>query len=346
MPSKDLPSFLRLLQEECEGVIPFERFMREALYHPRFGYYSAHIADVGPRGDFSTSATLDQGLGMAIAVWVKERSKAFKWNRTSVIEVGAGSGSLASTVLRSLGWLKRLSTDYTIIETSPVLRRRQQELLKGRRVVWNNSVEEALQRSGGRALIFSNELVDAFPCRLFECTDTAWKELGVSIGTDGSLREVFLEKTPNQNEFSTFSHVPKGQRIERHDSYRDWLKSWIHHWREGSMLTIDYGDAEEHLYERRPQGSLRAYWKHQRHTGIDVYARFGRQDITADINFSDLIDWGKETACKTISLTTQREFLMTWLPERKLRKISKRFVSTGDAGDAFRILEQESRNRL
>ena len=340
MPSKDLPSFLRLLQEECDGVIPFERFMREALYHPRFGYYFAHIDDVGPRGDFSTSATLDQGLGIAIAAWVKERSKAFKWNRTSVIEVGAGSGALASTVLGNLGCLKRLRTDYTIIETSPVLRSRQQELLRGRRVVWGNSMEEALQRSKGKALIFSNELVDAFPCHLFERTDTAWKELGVSIGADGSLREVFLEKTPIQNEFAAFCHLPKGQRIERQDSYRDWLKSWSPHWREGSMLTIDYGDAEEHLYERRLQGSLRAYSKHHRYTGIDVYARFGRQDITADVNFSDLIRWGEESGMKTVSNTTQRAFLMAWLPKKKRKITSDRFTHPGDAGDAFRILEQ------
>ena len=345
MPSKDLPSFLRLLQEECDGVIPFERFMREALYHPRFGYYSTHIADVGPRGDFSTSATLDQGLGIAIAAWVKERSNAFKWNRASVIEVGAGSGALASTVLDNLGWLKRLRTDYTIIETSPVLRGRQQKLLRGRHIVWSDSMEEALQRSKGKALIFSNELVDAYPCRHFELTDTAWKELGVSIGADGSLREVFLEKTVNQNEFAAFCHLPKGQRIERHDSYRNWLKSWSPHWREGSMLTIDYGDAEEHLYERRPQGSLRAYWKHNRNTGIDVYARFGRQDITADVNFSDLIRWGEESGLKTVSNTTQREFLKKWLSEKTATHTSARFTHPDDAGDAFRVLEQQTLNQ-
>ena len=330
-----------MLQEECGGVIPFERFMQEALYHSRFGYYAAHIADVGSRGDFSTSATLDQGLGTAIAEWIKKRSKALKWNRIFVIEVGAGNGALASTVLRNLGWLKRLRSDYTIVETSPVLKLRQQNLLRGYSVVWADSMEEALQRSGGRALIFSNELVDAFPCRLFERTEAGWKELGVSIGSDVSLREVFLEKNPNQREFHGFSHLAKGQRIEKHDSYRHWLRSWKDYWKEGALLTIDYGDTEANLYERRTMGSLRAYWKHQRHVGMDVYARFGRQDMTADVNFSDLIHWGEESGWKTLHLSTQREFLKKWLPLKKTAHASGRFESPGDAGDAFRILEQE-----
>lgn len=206
-------------------------------------------------------------------------------------------------------------------------------------------MEEALQRSGGRALIFSNELVDAFPCRLFEHTDTAWRELGVSLGTDGSLSEVFLEKDPDQDEFHAFRHLPKGQRIERHDSYRDWLVSWRHAWKEGSLLTIDYGDTEEHLYEKRPRGSLRAYWKHQRYTGMDVYARFGRQDITSDINFSALMRWGEECRWKTLCLSSQREFLKKWLPEKRGADASDRFTHPDDAGDAFRILEQQSQNR-
>ena len=111
------------------------------------------------------------------------------------------------------------------------------------------------------------------------------------------------------------------------------------------MLTIDYGDAEEHLYERRPQGSLRAYWKHQRHTGIDVYARFGRQDITSDINFSALKHWGEECRWKTLSLSSQREFLKKWLSEKTAEVASDRFTDPDDAGDAFRVFEQQPLNR-
>jgi len=315
--------------------------MQEALYHPQFGYYTAHITDVGARGDFSTAATLDEGLGIAIAAWIKDRSKALQWNRTFVIEVGAGSGALASTVLRHLGWVKRLRTDYTIVEASPILRKRQQEALRGRRVAWCHSMEEALKQSGGRALIFSNELVDAFPCRLFERVDSGWKEVGVYFGADGSLREVLLDHEEQGTSCKEFAHFAIGQRFERHDSYRSWLRSWRDEWKEGHLLTIDYGEPAETLYVKKPRGSLRAYWKHRRYTGMEIYARFGRQDITADINFSNLIKWGEESGWKMVSLNSQREFLMAWLTREKGEKLSSRFTTPGEAGDAFRLLEQK-----
>ena len=315
--------------------------MQEALYHPQFGYYTAHISDVGARGDFSTATTLDEGLGIAIAEWIKDRSKALQWNRTSVIEVGAGSGALASTVLCHLGWIKRLRTEYTIVEASPILRKRQQEALRGRRVAWCHSMEEALKHLGGRALIFSNELVDAFPCRLFERVDSGWKEVGVYFANDGSLREVLLDLQDDEPKCPEFAHFPIGQRFERHDSYGSWLRSWRDGWKEGHLLTIDYGEPAETLYEKKPHGSLRAYWKHRRYTGLEVYARFGRQDITADINFSDLIQWGEESGWKMVSLNSQREFLMAWLTQKKRNKVSTRFTTPGEAGDAFRLLEQK-----
>lgn len=339
MTANDLLVFLRSVQEECGGAIPFERFMKEALYHPMFGYYSAHIADVGRQGDFATSATLGQGLGIAIAEWIQARSRSSGWRRIPVIEIGAGNGFLASAVLRHLGWLGRLRTDYTIVETSPILRKRQQELLRGLRVTWADSMREALRASGGHALIFSNELVDAFPCRLFERGERGWKELGLSIGGDGSLREVFLAQEPAGENWDAFRHLPQGQRIESHHAYRDWLDSWRKEWHSGALLTIDYGERAEHLHDRRPKGSLRAYWKHRRFLGRDIYARFGRQDLTADVNFSDLMAWGDALGWRTAAYTTQREFLWRWT--RGKESDGDLFPLSGEgAGDAFKVLEQ------
>jgi SAM-dependent MidA family methyltransferase len=333
---------LRRVQEECGGAIPFDRFMREALYHPTLGYYTAQIADVGREGDFSTSATLDQGLGMSIAAWIMERARASGWRRIPVIEVGAGSGHLARTILKHLGWLGRLKTSYTIVEASLILKRRQQDLLRGRGVVWVESMEQALKRSGGRTLIFSNELVDAFPCRLFERTENGWSEVGVQLSPDNSILEVLIPLKADDPWFGQFENCAPGHRVERHDSYNEWLRSWRPEWTEGSMLTIDYGDQQTAQSRLPIRGTLRAYWKHQRFTGREIYARFGKQDITADVNFSDLIRWGEELGWRSESLASQREFLETHLSRRQIGRTSDRFTSHGEAGDAFMVLEQSS----
>jgi SAM-dependent MidA family methyltransferase len=341
--SHDLLRFLQGVQEECGGVIPFARFMQEALYHPTLGYYSSQIHDVGSAGDFSTSATLDPLLGEAIAKWIIARAQEKGWKRIPVIEVGAGSGLLARSVLRHLDWKTRWHIDYMICETSPILRSKQQKSLGWHGVQWMDSLKAGLERSGGRALIFSNELVDAFPCRVFQKSKEGWWELGIILHPEGSLSETtFPPIVPIHPDawFADFTGLPDGQRVERHDSYHEWLGAWGALWKEGYLLTIDYGDVAQNLYSSRPAGSLRAYWKHERITGSQVYARFGKQDLTADVNFSDLIAWGQSLGWREESFTTQREFLSRGISPTKIFGSSSRFLIPGDVGDAFKVLEQ------
>lgn len=330
---------LKRVQEECGGVIPFHRFMREALYHPTLGYYSAKIADVGAGGDFSTSATLGNQLGASIAAWIRAKGDELGWRTIPVIEIGAGNGSLAKTVLSHLGWKKRLLTGYSIVETSPVLRKLQQKKLRFRGIRWHHSVQEALSQSSGRALIFSNELVDAFPCRLFERTDCGWSEVGVMFSHDNSLHEVLMPLETEDPWFGRFEGLPVGQRLERHDSYGAWLQTWRSQWRQGAMLTIDYGSTDHSTNRPRKEGTLRAYWKHQRLSGADLYARFGKQDLTADVNFSDLKHWGGSLGLKNFLLMNQREFISRFTkttvasPLNHDQQIEK-------AGECFQVLEQ------
>ena len=53
----------------------FEDWMRVALYDPDLGYYAQNVRSVGPRGDFSTAATLHPALGEAVAAWASARRK-------------------------------------------------------------------------------------------------------------------------------------------------------------------------------------------------------------------------------------------------------------------------------
>jgi SAM-dependent MidA family methyltransferase len=199
----------------------------------------------------------------------------------------------------------------------------------------------ALEALEGRALIFNNELVDAFPCKLFEKTPEGWRELGVRLSAEGGLSECFFGEKLDNPWFGKLGQLPTGQRVERHDSYSEWQNSWAASWREGSLLTIDYGDLAQDLYTHSPAGSLRGYWKHRRLTGRDVYSRFGKQDLTADVNFSDLMDWGLQAGWRTLQFTTQREFLQTWC--RKSSESAEKegiLDSPQGAGGAFKVLEQ------
>lgn len=294
-------AFLHALQSELGGTIPFHRFMQEALYNTSFGYYSTRIATVGRRGDFSTMATLDRSLAAGLANWIRSQ------DCRDIIEIGAGSGRLARDILSELGWWKRRRLHYHIVEISTPLRDAQKKLLRGFRVTWHDSPAAALEAVNGHAHLFSNELVDAFPCRVFERTATEWQELHVRI-EGGRILET-LQPVPLP-ESTVFEHAfPPRQRVEVHESCHHWFGNWAPGWKSGAMLTIDYGDSMPALYHRRPNGSLRGYAAHQLLTGLDIYQAPGRCDLTADVNFSDLEKLGLSLGWTPLSHSTLQSFI-------------------------------------
>ena len=109
------------------------------------------------------------------------------------------------------------------------------------------------------------------------------------------------------------------------------------------MLTVDYGDVASRLYDRRPRGTLRGYAHHQLVEGADLYAAPGRRDLTADVNFTDLQEWGTALGLENQTLTTQADFLRQWGPPKQLRSENpaiRYLLDTEGMGGAFRVLEQ------
>lgn len=278
--------------------------MERALHDPEHGYYARRISGVGRRGDFTTAPMLSDAPARAIAKWA---AKALRETRCrDLIEIGPGEGVLAAGVIKRLPWQLRWRTRIHLVETSEPLAKRQRERL-GKRAIWHRDVRDALASCAGNAVIYSNELVDAFPVRRFRKTIEGWQELAVEI--DGNrVHETLLPPAPLPDSSAFLNTHPVGQWIEMHDSYRRHLAGWLPHWKSGRMLTIDYGAETENLYHRRPQGSVRAYLLQQRLEGPGIYQNIGRQDITADVNFTDLQRWSAPYLTEQ-KLTTFGEFL-------------------------------------
>ena len=321
--------FLLDLQEDLGGCIRFDRWMREALYHEKFGYYTANIREFGRRGDFTTWPAISESLGVAVGRWILQHKSS---GCADVIEIGGGNGKLAAAVMKAVGWWKK--PRYHIVEISSRLQEVQQKRL-GSKAVWHVGVSEALEDCDGAAIIISNELVDAFPCRVFKKNGDGWRELALRIEEKAVVEEWIATPLPPSSAFPESWQV--GQRVEVHESVREWLRAWLPGWKSGDMLTIDYGDLCPELYKRRPLGTLRAYAHHQRLEGREAYAGFGLRDLTADVNFSDL---QQEPALFTKAFGTLAEFLSTNGGFERMDRASQALHSTGGAGEAFKFLVQ------
>ena len=309
---------------DVPSPIPFEQFMARALHDPVHGYYARRITAVGRRGDFTTAPMLSETPARAIAKWA---ARALRETRCrDLIEIGPGEGTLAAVVLKNLPLGLRWKTRLHLVETSRPLAARQRDLL-GHRATWHLTMGQALAACGGNAIIYSNELVDAFPVRRFQKTALGWQELAVRIDALKHAHESLLPPAELPDSTAFLDSHPPGQWVEVHESYHRELAAWMPGWHSGRLLTIDYGSEIQDLYHRRPRGTVRGYLHQQRLEGPAIYANPGRQDLTADVNFTDLRNWSQPWVSGQ-HLETFGEFLGT---SSALR----------EAGDAFLALDQQ-----
>lgn len=313
-------------------ALRFDHFMNAVLHHPEFGYYARRIRGIGQRGDFTTTAVLSPALGRAVAHWAATAMR--KTACRNLIELGPGAGTLAAAVLHHLPWRLRHRCRLHLVETSGPLRAKQSQLLT-KHVSWHASAADALRACGGNACLYSNEFADAFAVRRLRQIDGHWQELHLLPG-----HEVWLSSSDLPQSIHITHPWPNGQIIEVHESYQSWLAETLPLWKSGRFLTIDYGARCRDLYHRQPRGSLRAYFHQQALTGPDVYAHPGFQDLTADVNFSDLIQWSSPWV-GSHSLITQREFLLPYIDTADPADLYA--IDPDGPGTAFLCLDQECR---
>ena len=272
----------------------------------------------------------------AIAKWAATAMR--ETGCRNLIEIGPGEGKLSAAVLENLPWLRRRRTRLHLVEISSPLAEVQRKLL-GNKPDWHDSPAKALAACDGEAVIFSNELVDAFPVRRFQKTPDGWLELAVHRDAAGLVREVLMPAAPLPESSGFSDDHTVGQRVEVHDSYHRWLAGWLPLWKAGRLLTIDYGATADVLYQRRPAGTVRAYLLQQRLEGAEIYQNPGRQDLTADVNFTDLMNWSAPFGM-TARLRTAGEFLLDEIdPENP---VDRDLTNQHGAGGAFLVLDQDS----
>src|SRR4029077_13545942 len=172
-----------LMQQElvaAGGWLPFERFMELALYAPGLGYYSAGSVKVGAGGDFVTAPEVSDLFSRCIA---RQCAEVLAHTGGEILELGAGTGRMAGTVLTELAAQNPLPERYAILEVSADLAERQRERLMRlpralrERLVWL----ERLPQRPLHGVMLANEVADALPFRRFRFGAGGVAGLGVVL---------------------------------------------------------------------------------------------------------------------------------------------------------------------
>jgi SAM-dependent MidA family methyltransferase len=347
-----------------DGKITFADFMAGCLYEPGLGYYTSPGKKVGAEGDFYTSSNVHQVFGRLIAWEIHRMWQTMgEPEKFDIIEAGAGNGRLAADVMNTLSELDpRFYAAVTcrLIEAEPSLRDLQQQMLTGHlhKVAWSEPADLASGRLSFSGCLYSNELIDSFPVHLVEMTPTGLKEVYVTASAE-DFGELISE--PSGPELAAYLErlgitLHPGQRAEINLAATAWLKSAAAALGRGFVMTIDYGFAAAELYApHRKNGSLLCYYRHT--IEENPYLRVGQQDITSHVDFTTLVDTGKEAGLETVWFGEQYRFLMgagimeeMMLLEKSAMSESERLknrlglkklmLPDGGMGDTFKVLIQ------
>ncbi len=334
------------------GPISFRDWMQAALYDEREGYYCRRDRmRQGRAGDYRTAPETSPLFAATFAryfakLFVELGSPA----RFTIVECGAGSGQFAHDVLKSLRSQHPEvfnATSYLIDELAATSRAQIAARLvefSDRVIVRSPTVREGQLPNPALSddqasdpitgIIFSNELVDAFPVHRVIGREGTLKELCVGLSDSDDF--VWTESDLNSRVAEYCERIDlrlaEGQIYEVNLEAEAFIARAASLIQTGLLITVDYGAERGDLIgdPNRFKGTLRTFHRHR--LGDDVLAHAGEQDLTTTIDWTQLIEAGKRNYFGMLRLQRLDQFL---LAEGALDEMQAAVARISDQAELF-----------
>ena len=310
--SEKLRQHIRQQIASSSDLLSFDRFMDLCLYAPALGYYSTGHQKFGIGGDFITAPQLSPLFSQCIARQTQQILQQI--SQGNILEFGAGNGAMACDILLYLAQHDSLPAHYFILEISPDLQQRQQQLLQQRcpdlatRVIWLQQLP-----TNFNGVILANEVFDAMPVQRFARINNKIQQYFVTEKNqqfawqlDEPSDELVQRVSNLQQHFSTANNYTS----EISCLISSWIKTIAAQLTKGVLLIIDYGFSErEYYHPQRNSGTLMCHYQHRAHDNPLILP--GLQDITAHIDFSLVANAAAENNLEVLGFCTQAFFLLS-----------------------------------
>jgi SAM-dependent MidA family methyltransferase len=291
------------------GFISLARYIELALYAPGLGYYVAGARKFGADGDFVTGPELTPLYGSALARQIERIIDAS--GRREILEIGAGSGTLAASLLKAFAVSKWSALRYRILEVSPVLRERQQAMLASE-MARTEATVEWLDRlpptiSG---VVLMNEVLDAIAPHVVARRARQWFERGVVWRNDQLMQDERPLADTAVRALAAARFPVDGDYVSEVNPAAEALVTTLaRRVDHGAVLIVDYGfPRHEYYVADRRDGTLVGHYRHRMHTDPLLWP--GLSDLTAHVDFTAIAEAGERAGARVAGFATQAAFLL------------------------------------
>jgi SAM-dependent MidA family methyltransferase len=297
---------------ESEGPITFARFMEEALYDADEGFYTS--PPVGKDLHYVTSPHVSIAFAELLAREIARMREAIGEPFT-VVEAGAGDGTLASQVIAMLPGLPWIAIDRS----------------SGARAACEARGVDARASLSGiqpfRGVLLANELLDNVPFHRVRMRNSELREVYVDVGF------VEVEGPVSAEALQAMRVAPaEGKDIAVSPEWIAFPHEVARVLQHGWAIVFDM------------VGGVRGY-RAQRLTD-DLLSEPGSRDITTGVDFDVVATAARDAGFDVWGPITQRDAMLRlglreWLEELRAKQVAA--SSAGDARTAVRLYSERSR---
>ena len=297
-----------------QGAITFAEFMELALFWSGGGYYLAGDP-IGAFGDYYTSPRVHPVFGTLLAVHLVQMWQLLgRPDPFTLVELGAGNGLLCRDILACSDDLPpgfAGSLRYICLDLRPAWG--VERGISGDRLAGGTCrlASAGLPFQGLVGCFLSNEFLDAFPVHQVTMEKDGLREVYVTLKDETLETRLDGLSTPALAARLEALEIElvEGQTAEISLGLDGWAEEVAASLKAGFALTIDYGHAAAELYspERRYRGTLTTFYRHAQTD--DPLRHIGHQDITAQVDFTTVVNAGRRGGLEPLGFVSQCQFL-------------------------------------
>ncbi len=284
--------------------------MDNCLYS-KFGFFNTEVVRSSKEGDFLTSPEVSQYFGLIIANFINEKIKD-----GHILEVGAGTGSLAKEIV------KNVDKDIYLLESSTTALAN----LKNKKFQAEEKPEQFSDKKID--IIYMNELLDNVPCSIGVHKDNKWYEKIINTNKEKFEYDLAEIREENYEWIKKYNLQPmEGIELEIQLNSEKLLNNFIDIFNPKYFLIFDYGYEYKDRDKKPYQSLIRTYKEH--HLSSEPLELPGETDITYDVNFT-FVEKYLESKGYKVELMLQTNFLDKYGFENIYKKLKENYQKFSD----------------